>query len=265
MVENGTSGLIGDGTDRGSFLSALGMRMLPPDGDSSRATAVLGPGIWADGTRRPRVGAVATMIDVVAGLRPTGTLWPTVDMHVQLVGPLPAEGGVDLVCRPLKTGRRLFVGEVLVRHEGAPLARAVTTFLNQAYVGSGEQQREGDVAPPHDFSTPLDDRLNPKYADERTILVERAPTIMNGSGTIQGGALAIAAELAAERAPGGEGAWAVTELDIRYLGPVLAGPLKATADVVAVQDDRALVSVRLVDAGADDRPVAYTATVCAPV
>ncbi|TDC85102.1 hotdog domain-containing protein [Actinomadura sp. 7K507] len=248
----------------GSFLSALGMRMLAPDGESSRATAVLGPGIWAAGTRRPRIGAVATMVDVVAGLRPTGTLWPTVDLSVQLVAPLPAEGRIDLVCHPLKTGRRLFVGEVLVHHEGAPLARAVTTFLNQEYAGSSGQQREGDVAPPHDSSAPFDDWLNPKDADERTILVQRAPAIMNGSGTIQGGALAIAAELAAERAPEPKGTWAAAELDIRYLGPVLAGPLKATADVVAVQDDRAFVSVRLTDAGADDRPVAYATTVCVP-
>jgi hypothetical protein len=45
---------------------------------------------------------------------------------------------------------------------------------------------------------------------------------------------------------------------------VTAGPLKATADVLAVHDDRAFVSVRLTDAGVADRVVGYATTVCRP-
>jgi acyl-coenzyme A thioesterase PaaI-like protein len=244
-----------------SFITALGFRLLPPDGDLSRATALLGPATWAKDAPRPRLGALVTMVDLVAGLRPGGALIPTVDLNVQVVRPLPARGTIDLECRPLKEGRRLFVGEVFARHEGTLLARAVATFVNQRYAGS---ERRPPRVPEADLpTTPFDDWMRPRYADERTVLVEWAPEISNGV-TLQGGAQATVAELAAEWVLAPVGPFVATELDIRYLNPVTAGPVAATAEVLAVHDDRAYVSVRLTDRGDGDRLISYVTTVCRP-
>ena len=203
------------------------------------------------------------MADVVAGLRPTGALTPTVDLSVQLVRPLPARGRIALECRPLREGRRLFVGEVRVQHEETLVARGVATFINRPYSGPGARRDaipEGD--PP---AVPFDRWLRPAY-DGDTVLVGYAPDISNGpGGTIQGGLQATAAELAAERALASAGqGYVATGIDIRYLSPVKTGPLAATAEVLAVHPDRAHTSVRLTDAGDGDRLVAYATTVSGP-
>ncbi|OLT21638.1 hypothetical protein BJF79_15290 [Actinomadura sp. CNU-125] len=265
MVDLNAPGLAtGDGVSGDSFLTSLGLRMLRPDGDVSRATARLGPAVWAEGAERPRLGALAAMADVVAGLRPSGAVAPTVDLNVRLLGPLPARGRVELEGRPLKAGRRLFVGEVLMRHEGALFARSVATFLNRP---SGHEvvSNEPFIATGPPPSVPFDAWFRPRYADARTVLVERNPAIVNGlSATVQGGAQATVAELAAEWALAPRGPFVAVDLDIRYFGPALAGPLAATAEVLAVHGDRAFVDVRLTDAGADDAVVADVTVVCRP-
>jgi acyl-coenzyme A thioesterase PaaI-like protein len=264
MVDIGTRGPAADGTRPDSFLTVLDMRMLPPDGDAARATAHLGPATWAKGTERPRLGALVAMADVVAGLRPTGAVAPTVDLNLQLLRPAPARGQVDMVCRPLKAGRRLFVGEVLMWHRGTPLARSVATFLNRSYGVAGSPPRASSAGRGRP-EAPFDEWFLPSFPDERTVLVERTEEISNGPGaTVQGGAQATVAELAAEWALAPRGPHLAVDLDIRYLGPVRTGPLAATADVVAVHDDRAFVSVRLADAGAGDALVAHATVVCRP-
>ncbi|MFC5746326.1 hotdog domain-containing protein [Actinomadura rugatobispora] len=260
MTDLGTRGPAADGTRSDSFLTVLDMRMLPPDGETARATAHLGPATWAKGTERPRLGALVAMADIVAGLRPTGPVVPTVDLNLQLLRPAPARGRVDLECRPLKAGRRLFVGEVLMRHEGTLLARSVATFINRSYGGTGSPPRG-----PARREASFDDWFLPSYPDERTVLVERTEEISNGPGaTVQGGAQATVAELAAEWVLSPLGPHAAVDLDIRYLGRVAAGPLAATADVLAVRGDRAFVSVMLTDAGAGDAVVAHASVVCRP-
>ncbi|MFV2173794.1 hotdog domain-containing protein [Actinomadura sp. LOL_016] len=255
-----------DDTSRETFLTALGLRILSPDGDVSRATARLGPAVWARGTERPRLGALATMADVVAGLRPTGAVAPTVDLNVRLFRPPPSRGRIDLEGRPLKAGRRLFVGEVLMRHEGTLFARSVATFMNRPPKSQGGESDTDPFATDRSLpAVPFDDWFRPRYVDARTILVERTPSISNGPGaTIQGGAQATVAESAAEWALAPRGAFVAVDLDIRYLGPVLTGPLAATAEVLAVHDDRAFVSVRLTDTGAGDATVADVTVVCRP-
>jgi acyl-coenzyme A thioesterase PaaI-like protein len=245
-----------------SFLTALGLRLRPRDGEA-HGTAELGPSVWAKGSERPRLGALATMADVVAGFRPTGPLQPTVDLAIRLLSPPPPTGEIHLACRPLEVGRRLFVGEVLIDHAGRPLARAVATFMNQPYTGPGGPPPGSPPDP--SAAIPFDDWLRPRFVDERTVLVEKSAGITNGpggTGTIQGGLQATLAELAAEWALAPQGDFVVVDLDIRYLGPVLAGPLRARADVLTADDDRAVVRVGLDDAGTDGRPVAHVTTVC---
>jgi acyl-coenzyme A thioesterase PaaI-like protein len=243
-----------------SFLSALGLRIRTEE-DITHGEARLGPGVWARDSHRPRLGALATMADLVAGLRPGGALTPTVDLDIQLLATPPSTGEIQLRCRPLKEGRRLFVGEVLIDHAGAPLARAILTFLNQPY--TGPLLRTGYSRTAATPPVPIDDWLHPEFVDAHTVAVAKNPAITNPNGTIQGGAQAIVCEIASEWALAPHGEFIVGDIDIRYFGPLAAGPLVATAEVSAVYDDRAFVTVRLTDSS-DGRPVAFAHTVGRP-
>jgi acyl-coenzyme A thioesterase PaaI-like protein len=79
---------------------------------------------------------------------------------------------------------------------------------------------------------------------------------------VQGGVQATIAELSSEWALSPIGNFAVTDLDIRYLGRVQVGPVAAVADVMAVNGQTAFVRVALRDSGNADRLVSVVATVC---
>src|SRR5204863_6757973 len=130
----------------------------------------------------------------------------------------PSDGVMHLVCRPTKIGRRLFVGETIL-HTGdieRPFARSMCTFINQL-LPAASQMREG---------FPLTPLGAPSY-DESLLLREPASggfemdaheAVRNGiAGTIQGGAQALLAELAGERALTDHGDYEVVDLEIRYL------------------------------------------------
>jgi acyl-coenzyme A thioesterase PaaI-like protein len=216
------------------------------------------------GTERPRLGVFATLADLVAGMPPTGALTPTVDLNIQLMVRPPSVGTLHVVCHPTKMGRRLFVGEVLIDSGAEPFARGTVTFLNQQMPGDHHPDRfNGRLGPRAPLPRSLDDLLQPAYPDERTIVVECGPTINNGpGGTVQGGVQATIAELASEWALSPIGNFAVTDLDIRYLGRVQVGPVAAVADVMAVNGQTAFVRVALRDSGNADRLVSVVATVC---
>ncbi|WP_018504327.1 hotdog family protein [Parafrankia discariae] len=73
-------------------------------------------------------------------------------------------------------------------------------------------------------------------------------------GTLHGGVQSLVAELAAEHVLGGrERGLAVTDLDVRYLDRLRAGPLTASARRLPSATGAAVVVVRLGDAGRDGR------------
>jgi acyl-coenzyme A thioesterase PaaI-like protein len=68
---------------------------------------------------------------------------------------------------------------------------------------------------------------------------------MQPAGTIQGGAVALLVELAAESSAGAP----IEDLEIRYLSAIRVGPARATAEVIAP----GLIRVELRDVGRPDR------------
>jgi acyl-coenzyme A thioesterase PaaI-like protein len=212
----------------------------------------------APGSDRPRLGVLATMVDMVAGFLPTGPVNPTVDLRVSLVARPPSTGTVHLVCRPAKLGRRLFVGETLL-HTGdvdRPFACSTVTFMNERMVhGSGF-----GAPPAEEIRAPsFDELLRPRYPDTNTVEMDAHPWVSNGpGGTIQGGAQSLLAEIAAERATG----LAVVDLDIRFLNRVRSGAVVATARVSARAVDDAFVRVGVTDLGDDGRLVSLVNLVC---
>ncbi len=78
--------------------------------------------------------------------------------------------------------------------------------------------------------------------------IERTPFVMQAAGSVQGGAVALLGELAAESLTG----LPVMDLDVRYLSAVRVGPGRATATELG----RGLVRVEVRDRGRDDRRIA---------
>ena len=82
-----------------------------------------------------------------------------------------------------------------------------------------------------------------------TYEMEAHEAVRNGpAGTIQGGAQALMAELAGERALADDGDFEVVDLEIRYLNRVRTGPVLATGEVIPARST-ACVRVPIIEPG----------------
>lgn len=251
------------------FISKLGLE-LSFDGTSCRGTAPVLPQSFAPGTRRIRTGYLATLADVVAGHAPNGAVGPTIDLRIQVFSSPPSEGELHLVSRPLRVGSRLIVGDTML-HAGqdpVPFARVVTTFMN---VRLGVDLPAGRRPAEPMAEASFDDFLGARIRDAASLELEPVMRLANGiQGTVQGGAQALLAELAAEHVLGADhvpgarhalGAsrrMVASDLDIRYLARLRIGPLVATAEEVFADDGQRRAFVTLTD-GADGRLVGRVA------
>jgi acyl-coenzyme A thioesterase PaaI-like protein len=254
-----------------SFVGALDLELWT-ESNITHGRLELGPEMCAPGTTRPRIGLLATLADVVAGSRPTGPINPTVDLRIQMLSMPSAPGTVRAVCRPLKVGRRLFVGETLMYLDGErePFARSTVTFMNQPM--RFEPTSVPQLRPAMTASS-FDELLAARYVDRHTLAIDPRPALGNSRGTVQGGVQALVAELASEWALAPHGRFAVTDLEIRYLNRVNVGPLVAKAELLsAASDGRAgsagsgdvAVRVPLTDGDAGDQLVSLVSTTCRP-
>jgi acyl-coenzyme A thioesterase PaaI-like protein len=250
------------------FIGYLGLEMWHEDGRTwGRAT--IRPEMWAPGTRRPRLGLLFTLADVVGGSPATGSLTPTVDLRFQLLRPAPATGDIEMEGRPLKIGRRLWTGEVLFRTPGsaALFARCEFTFMNQRIADFAEGPHPSpawDPAVPMP-ATSFDELLRMRLLDDGTVEMDPHQAVSNGIvGTIQGGAQATMAEVAAERALAARGPYSVSDLHLRYLSALRIGPAVARAEVLPGDELRPVVQVSITDAGAAGRLVSTAVAVCRP-
>jgi acyl-coenzyme A thioesterase PaaI-like protein len=249
----------------GSFVGALGIETWVESG-LTRGRMRLRPQMCAPGTTRPRIGLLATLADVVAGQPPTGPINPTVDLRIQLLSTPPGSGEVGAVCRPVKVGRSLFVGETDIHAEGSerPFARSILTFMNRLIDVGARGER---AAPPPVPAVSFDELLGAHSLDGSALAIESHPALGNSRGTVQGGVQVLLAELAAERALERHGRYAVTDLEIRYLNRVGSGPLVASGEVlgpVGIGHD-VVVRVPLTDAVDGGRLVALAAATCRKV
>lgn len=251
------------------FIAYLGLETWHGDGRTwGRAT--IRPEMWATGSRRPRLGLLFTLADVVGGSPPTGALTPTVDLRFQLLTAAPSEGEILMEARPLKIGRRLWTGEVLFRTPGSSdlFGRCEFSFLNQQMAARfGSEPRPGRAWDP---ALPLpaesfDDLFRMRLLDDGIVELDPHEAVRNGFvGTIQGGAQATMAEMAAERALAGRGEYVVYDLQLRYLNSLKVGPAVACPEVLPGDELRPVVRVPITDAGADQRLVSMAVAVCRP-
>jgi acyl-coenzyme A thioesterase PaaI-like protein len=247
---------------RNTFIAEIGYRQ---GADLAVAKGIVVPELCVPETDVVLTSVLLTWADILAGPLATQSTLPRVcmtnDLTVRLLGRPPA-GEVDLRAAVLKSGRTTTFTETWLCAAGAdaPFAVAHGTF-----VASPRPQDVIDLETlagnrgTRTLESPLPERLGVRLVEPGVAEVHRRDDLLNPADTLQGGVVALLAEIAALSIAGG-GAIA-HELDVRYLKATRVGPARATARVVA----RDLVEVRVVDTGADDRLSAVAVVRCGPI
>lgn len=244
------------------FVGALGLELWSED-DRTHGRALLRPEMWAPGTEVPRLGVLATMVDVVVGMLPSGPVNPTVDLRLTLLSIPPSLGDIRLVCNPVKHGSRLFVGECLlyVDDPDAPFARGVCTFLNRVVGPPGMSHWARRDALPR--IPTFDELLRARVLGPGVITMDAHPGVSHGpGGTIQGGALALLGEIAAEQALEPRGRYAAVDIEIRYLNRVRTESVVATAQILPGELAGVQVRVPVRETGDEGRIASLVTTTC---
>jgi len=253
-------GMPADGSHRAHFIQELGLEHWT-DGGASHGRAAIVPEMLVPGTGVVRIGVLTVLADVVAGQPPSGPVSPTTDISVHVAHVRPMKS-VSLVSRVLKAGRSLLVAETLLTadEEPEPFATSLVTFMNRSIdVGGG--------APPSGqrLGEPVGERIGARVLHPGTVeLAPQADLRNEHHGTVQGGVMALLAELAAESALGEAGPVVATDLDIRFLNRVKVGPARATARTLIADPRGWVLGVAIRDAGDADRMAAYTSIRCSP-
>jgi acyl-coenzyme A thioesterase PaaI-like protein len=222
------------------------------DGDTMRGEIEITDELRVPGTELVRSSVLATLADVVTGVPATRHTHPrfalTLDLTVQ--GLAAAHGDrLEMVGRVLKAGTSIVATEASFTEPGSG------QLVAYSYVTFVRAPRPQDVSPvlsteprhfgPNNFTRPFAEQLGAKVLSPGVVHMERDPYVQQPTGTIQGGAVALMGELAAESLLGAP----VVDLDVRYLSAVRVGPARTSA--VALDASTARVEIR--DAGNDDR------------
>jgi acyl-coenzyme A thioesterase PaaI-like protein len=239
-------------TSEGMFLQDIGYTQEIKDG-VSRGWLEITDELRAPGSSQVRASVLATMADVwtgaLAGMACAPKLALTLDLTARLVGDV---GGarLDIVGTLLKQGRTTIVAETDFRH---PVTGAVVALSHATFVASPRPQ---DVIGPlsssrttgNALSSPIAEALGAEVLSPGVVVIERGPYVNQPAGTLQGGVVAVLAELAAESLTGAR----VVELEVRYLSAVRVGPARTSA--LALDDHTVRVEAR--DGGNHDRVTA---------
>lgn len=251
---------------RVGFTSELGLAVRGAD-DALYGTASIAAELCVPeaGVLRPSV--LLTWADILIGSLANEHTLPricmTVDLGVRVVRPIPAGAELHSCGRLLKAGRTLTFGETtftLGSPEGGSADETVAVALG-TFVASPRPQDTSvsfvhgdDAVPGREVevpSEPLSTMLGSKVIAPGVVEVPRHERVLNWADTVQGGAIAACAEEAVLALGAG---FNPTELEIRYLGSVREGPMRATATRLGPW-----VRVEVVDTGNDGRPVAIAA------
>jgi acyl-coenzyme A thioesterase PaaI-like protein len=248
------------------LIAGLGAELWLDDQDV-HATMEIQPRHLKPGTDRVRLGVLATVVDVIGGSPAYAILNPTVDLRVTLVDRVPSSGKVEFVCRPVRVGRRLFVAETLghTGDESLPFMRGICTFVNRPLEGITHD----GIFPAGTLGVDsYDALLDIREPSPGVYELDNHPVIGNPhSGTIQGGAQCLLAELVADRALERETGreHEVFDLDIRFLNGLGTPDVRARVDSLPGAFAERIVRVPMVEADAGERIVSLATLSCRPV
>ncbi|MCP5044866.1 MAG: hypothetical protein GY944_27885 [bacterium] len=217
-----------------------------------------------------RAGVIAVLVDIAAGTYATRAVAPgwtaTCDMVLHTLRRVDS-GTLIAVPRPLRRGKSTVVVEVEVREESSPdelVALATVTF---SILESRSAVQRADVSPDpvrsefgqpdSGLSRPVLDALGVEVVDAAAGEVELAmsPYVGNTLSALQGGALAILVDAAAEAAGCHAAAanWITKDLVIHYLALGKVGPIRTRARVLENSPHGTRLRIEVNDCGSDQR------------
>jgi acyl-coenzyme A thioesterase PaaI-like protein len=235
------------------FIGELGLTHWV-DRDVSYGKADITAEMLVPGTSIVRIGILATFADLVAGQPPSGAMNPTTDLSVHIHCPTEMST-VHLESRLVKAGATLVVIETRLTadHQAAPFATSLATFMNRKIQSTGRPNQHSVR-----LGLPVAERIGARVTGPGTVEMMIRDDVGNSFGTVQGGVLAVLAELAAESALDQDDPFVITDLDARYLNRVKVGPVEATAEILIDRLPRRTFGVHVRDRG-ENRVVTYVA------
>jgi len=247
---------------REMFINDLGLHCeMSEDGTRMEGLATVGEHLRAPGSSFVRPAVLATIADVLAGIPACRATVPrlalTLDIVVHTVG-APTGDRLRAEARVLKAGRSTVATEVEffdAATDGSTdgPASGVGALVAHSYLTFMPSPRPQDLAPPRlggmhttgSLTAQLADHVGARVVAPGVAEIDHRPFVVQASGALQGGIVALLGELAAESLTGGT----VIDLDARYLTTVRVGPGRATA----VSLGGGLIRVEVRDVGSDDR------------
>jgi len=229
-----------------------------------------------------RAGAVATLVDVVAGALATRVVAPdwlaTCDLVLHLLG-AASKGELIAEARVLRRGRSTVVIECEVHcgEAGAPIALGTVTF-SILESRSDIQQVPGAESDMRSEFRLADSGLRDPLASHLGILpapdgrdgewqIRLSPYNVNTLGALQGGGLATLIDLAIESAgrQHGDAGWITTDFAIHFLSLGKVGPLVTSTRLLRGNPQDALARVEVWDSSDEPRLVAVATGTCEPL
>jgi acyl-coenzyme A thioesterase PaaI-like protein len=220
------------------------------EGDEMHGEIEISDVIRIPGTSMIRPAVIAKLADVATGALAHRTTVPrialTVDLAVHTLG-VPESGRLAMVARLVKAGRTTIIGEARFIEPGClrPVAIAHATFTPSPRPQDVQAEARGPVPGQEQRTGAYAEQVGVRIVRQGVAEVDHHPAILQGTGTIQGGVIALLGELAAES----QKAMAVVSLEVRYLSTVRVGPARATATEMG----GTVVRVEVCDAGQSDR------------
>jgi uncharacterized protein (TIGR00369 family) len=212
-----------------------------------------------------RTGALAILVDVVGGGLAAAAAHPnwiaTADLTLHVVRGARPGSVVEARASVLRAGRTTVVLEVdLVDERGRDLGIATMSFSvlprrdsNPDVVDDLPPGVRTSMATDARLARPIAEQLGVRVVDAACGIIELPVSAwaQNTMGALQGGVVALVAELAAEQAlqTSAGRTVCVNDLQLTYLGFGRVGPVRTSTDVMS---DRA-ARVEIIDAGAEER------------
>ncbi len=230
-----------------------------------------------DGTLQ--VGAVATLIDVLGGALTVRAVHPdwiaTASLSVHMTG-RPSSETVAAAGEVIRAGRTMAIIDADIREETEEDPAASVRSIGKAMMTFSRLPRREDtpalnleVDGPERFDFATDgsgldrsyrDAAGVRVLDEKAGVaeIEMKHYVRNSFGALQGGMIAVLADVAGEIAARSATGKAVTtnDLAIQYLSQGKRGPFRTRTRVLRTTHDTALTRVEVVDGGIEDRVIA---------
>lgn len=239
-------------------LSALGIEVAWPDPDTLIGRATVDPLLLGRQGRPCGVGALVPIVDLLAGVRATalaeGDWLATSDVWLHERAPLDGDS-IELTSRLLRAGRRTIVSSIEVGSGGRAVLSATVEFTRIRRDASAHRTTEARgvegwtrIGRGPLLDRPLEEACGFRTVDAEAGCVELAndPFVANSTGTLQGGVVALLADVAAAALVGPDAR--TVDLEYRFLAPTGDGPARTSAEVMRVDGSHHVVRVEVVDA-----------------